>query len=279
MDANGVPINQEDMAATLLAFSINALDGVEFVGGMAVPKQDQEDYLALWRYIGWILGVYTSHDDDKALPCTTTTTPLPPSLDPCGPGWQQAHRLQQELVKRSRKCAPCAMVKEDMWVKITHYELVEQQSQQRESLPKDLLPIQEDRVITKVNIGVATNNGEVLQEQSIAVRGGATHHVDIRALHVDYVTSRAGPSIQRVHSIAQLVGNNERERTIRWDWVHFAINFRFGMQVLLSCNATSFCCHQQRRVATANQIRRKALHGYVEFCRNLQRQTNWQWFR
>ena len=90
VDQYGIPINQEDMAATLLAFSINALDGVEFVGGMAVPKQDQEDYLALWRYIGWILGVYTSHDDDKALPCTTTT-PLPPSLDPCGPGWYEKY--------------------------------------------------------------------------------------------------------------------------------------------------------------------------------------------
>ena len=95
VDEYGIPINQEDMAATLLAFSTNVLDGVEFVGGIAVSKQDQEDYLALWRYIGWVLGVYTSHDDDKTLPYTktkTTHTPPLPSLDPCGPGWYEKYR-------------------------------------------------------------------------------------------------------------------------------------------------------------------------------------------
>lgn len=108
VDANRVPINQEDMAVTLLAFTPNALDGVEFVGGMAVSKKDQEDYLALWRYLGWVLGVYTSHDDDKRLPSsTTTTTPLlpTPSLDPCGwyknypkPLQHARHQLQSILL-------------------------------------------------------------------------------------------------------------------------------------------------------------------------------------
>ena len=61
----GVPINQEDMAATLLAFSYNVLVGIELIGGAPLPEQQQEDYLALWRYIGWLLGV-----DSTALdPC------------------------------------------------------------------------------------------------------------------------------------------------------------------------------------------------------------------
>ena len=53
------------MGATLLAFSYNVLVGIELIGGAPLPKQQQDDYLALWRYIGWLLGV-----DSKALdPC------------------------------------------------------------------------------------------------------------------------------------------------------------------------------------------------------------------
>ena len=53
------------MGATLLAFSYNVLVGIELIGGAPLPQQQQDDYLALWRYIGWLLGV-----DTKALdPC------------------------------------------------------------------------------------------------------------------------------------------------------------------------------------------------------------------
>ena len=45
----GVPINQEDMAATLLAFSINVLIGVDLIAGSAISEQEQRDYLAMWR--------------------------------------------------------------------------------------------------------------------------------------------------------------------------------------------------------------------------------------
>jgi hypothetical protein len=79
----GVPINQEDMAATLLAFSVNALVGVEFVAGIPMKRQEQLDYLALWRYIGWLLGVHTVSDDEAL---STSGRQLRP-LDPCGPGW------------------------------------------------------------------------------------------------------------------------------------------------------------------------------------------------
>ena len=54
----GVPINQEDMAATLLAFSYNVLIGLEVLrGDRPLPQADQEAYLHLWRYIGFLLGV------------------------------------------------------------------------------------------------------------------------------------------------------------------------------------------------------------------------------
>jgi hypothetical protein len=59
VDENGVPINQEDVAATLLAFSVNVLLGIEISAGRPLDATDQRDYLALWRYLGWLLGVDT----------------------------------------------------------------------------------------------------------------------------------------------------------------------------------------------------------------------------
>ena len=52
------------LQATLLAFSYNVLVGIELVAGSPLPAAEQEDYLALWRYIGWLLGV-----DGRLDPC------------------------------------------------------------------------------------------------------------------------------------------------------------------------------------------------------------------
>ena len=73
----GVPINEEDIAATLLAFSINVTLGIEFIAGSCLSETEQRDYLALWRYLGWLLGVGTEvlvGGKDSSLP----------PLDPCG---------------------------------------------------------------------------------------------------------------------------------------------------------------------------------------------------
>lgn len=72
---NGIPINQEDMAATLLAFCHNSLLGVEIALGRPLSVLERLDYTALWRYIGWLLGVNVNelHHDKH--------------LDPLGPGW------------------------------------------------------------------------------------------------------------------------------------------------------------------------------------------------
>ena len=86
----GIPINQEDMAATLLAFSVNVILGFEVIAGVPMSDQQQMDYLALWRYIGWLLGIDTveAYDDD-GIPKQSSNGwknsegKLDP-LDPCG---------------------------------------------------------------------------------------------------------------------------------------------------------------------------------------------------
>ncbi len=72
----GIPINQEDLSATLLAFSVNPLSGVEFFANKSLTRKELLDYLALWRYIGWLLGI-----------STPTEGGLSP-LDPCGYGFR-----------------------------------------------------------------------------------------------------------------------------------------------------------------------------------------------
>jgi hypothetical protein len=55
----GLPVNQEDLAGTLMSFSHIVLDGLERVG-IELTDQDRQGYLHCWNVIGHLLGV---HDD------------------------------------------------------------------------------------------------------------------------------------------------------------------------------------------------------------------------
>jgi hypothetical protein len=54
---DGAPINQEDMVATLLAFSSNVLTGIRTIGAPHLSADDEKAYLHLWRYVGYLIGV------------------------------------------------------------------------------------------------------------------------------------------------------------------------------------------------------------------------------
>ena len=59
-EKDGLPINQEDMMATLLAFSVNVLDSIKKVNchdsERLLSREEQEDYLHMWRLIGFYMG-------------------------------------------------------------------------------------------------------------------------------------------------------------------------------------------------------------------------------
>jgi hypothetical protein len=54
--ALGVPINQEDLAFVLLTFGYLIPKGMD-VWGRAVPRQQKEDILHLWRVVGYVMGI------------------------------------------------------------------------------------------------------------------------------------------------------------------------------------------------------------------------------
>ena len=55
-DAFGIPINQEDMAGTLMTFSFLVLDGLAKLK-VTLTEREREDYLYAWVIIGRLLGV------------------------------------------------------------------------------------------------------------------------------------------------------------------------------------------------------------------------------
>lgn len=56
IERDGVPINQMDMAATQMAFSIVMLQGVRTLG-YPVSRGDGKAVIHLMRYVGWLMGV------------------------------------------------------------------------------------------------------------------------------------------------------------------------------------------------------------------------------
>lgn len=52
----GVPINQEDLLATLCSFSIAPLWSLQRMG-LTPTQQERQDYIALWRHVGFYMGI------------------------------------------------------------------------------------------------------------------------------------------------------------------------------------------------------------------------------
>jgi hypothetical protein len=51
----GAPLNQHDMAATTLLFSIAVVEGLRRLG-LRVERDEAESYVQLWRYVGTVIG-------------------------------------------------------------------------------------------------------------------------------------------------------------------------------------------------------------------------------
>lgn len=81
----GVPINQHDMVATTILFSQAYLEGIRAFGFSLTPAE-ADDFLHLWRYNGWVIGVEpellpSSETQALRLADLITTTQGPPDDD------------------------------------------------------------------------------------------------------------------------------------------------------------------------------------------------------
>ena len=56
VDKNGIPINQEDLLGTLCAFSSAPLSMLQRIG-VGATAQERNDYIALWRHVGFYMGL------------------------------------------------------------------------------------------------------------------------------------------------------------------------------------------------------------------------------
>lgn len=52
-----LPVNQEDMAITILTFSVSLVEGLESLG-VRVPDAQREAYVHLWKVVGHLLGIH-----------------------------------------------------------------------------------------------------------------------------------------------------------------------------------------------------------------------------
>lgn len=55
-DNLGIPINQEDMASTLMTFSVSMIEGMELMD-IDLPLEEAEAYLHAWQVVGHYLGI------------------------------------------------------------------------------------------------------------------------------------------------------------------------------------------------------------------------------
>ncbi len=63
-EAFGVPINQEDLAFTLMTFSYVAVRGYQILG-VPLTDRDRDAYVHCWCVVGWMMGI-----DERLLPKT-----------------------------------------------------------------------------------------------------------------------------------------------------------------------------------------------------------------
>ena len=80
----GAPLNQHDLIATSLLFSVVWVDGVRRMG-LRVTREEAEDHLHLWRWISVVLGVQPTLPEDedtaRAMASLITLTQGTPDAD------------------------------------------------------------------------------------------------------------------------------------------------------------------------------------------------------
>ncbi|KAF9976858.1 hypothetical protein BGZ73_007657 [Actinomortierella ambigua] len=95
----GVPINQEDLAGTLFSFSAVIWRVMSERMDVAMTRQEQEDFLHVWRYIGYMMGVDPVFDPANSVDRANATLDsiVLHVIDPTDSGGQLCAGLLQSM--------------------------------------------------------------------------------------------------------------------------------------------------------------------------------------
>lgn len=99
----GVPINQEDLAATLMTFSYIAIDGLNRMG-ITTTADERESYLAAWREVGRIMGVVPellppTFADAERLTRAIESDQVLSGIPPSDPAWANGRLMTGALLE------------------------------------------------------------------------------------------------------------------------------------------------------------------------------------
>jgi len=99
----GVPINQEDLAATLMTFAYIALDGLDRMG-ITTTAVEKESYLAAWREVGRIMGVLPellppTFADAERLTRAIESDQVLSGIPPSDPAWANGKLMTGALLE------------------------------------------------------------------------------------------------------------------------------------------------------------------------------------
>lgn len=108
----GVPINQEDMAATLMTFCYIVIDGLDRMGITTTPDE-KTSYLAAWREVGRIMGVVpelvpnTFDQAEQLTRAIQADQVLGADVPPSDPRWTKGREMTGPLLQAlDRKTLP-----------------------------------------------------------------------------------------------------------------------------------------------------------------------------
>jgi hypothetical protein len=102
-EALGVPINQEDLAATLMTFAFIAIDGLDRMG-ITSTASEKESYLAAWREVGRIMGVVPellppTFADAERLTRAIQADQVLSGVPPSDPAWEDGKLMTGPLLE------------------------------------------------------------------------------------------------------------------------------------------------------------------------------------
>ncbi|KAG0229274.1 hypothetical protein BGW42_001668 [Actinomortierella wolfii] len=99
IEEHGVPINQEDMAATIFSLSTAMWRFMETRLGVHMSMEDREDYLQVWRYVGYFMGVDPAWDParDVSTSSAVMESILMHIVDPNDAGGKLAEDMLQSV--------------------------------------------------------------------------------------------------------------------------------------------------------------------------------------